>query len=59
MRRRIAALIARQVLVEQSDGLVFSPDNPLGLGNNANLGAFNIEMLRALFNGLKAHGIEL
>ncbi|HXC56793.1 MAG TPA: hypothetical protein VNU97_15955 [Rhizomicrobium sp.] len=59
VRRRIAALIEKKILLEQADGLVFSPDNPLGLGNNRELGAFNIEMLRLLFRNLKAHGIDL
>lgn len=59
VRRRIAALIEKQILLEQADGLVFSPDNPIGLGNNAELNAFNLEMLRQLFAGLKASGVKL
>jgi hypothetical protein len=38
---------------------VFSADNPIGLGNNADLAAFNMEMLRVLFRSLKANGIKL
>ncbi len=59
VRRRVAALIAKDILREQADGLVFSPDNPMGLGNNAELNAFNLEMLRQLFRGLKAGGVKL
>jgi hypothetical protein len=59
VRRRIAALVAKKVLVEQADGLAFSPDNPIGLGNNADLAAFNLELLAQLFRDLKACGIEL
>jgi hypothetical protein len=59
VRRRVAGLIEKKVLLEQSDGLVFSPDNPLGLGNNSELWAFNLELLRQLFRGLKAAGIDL
>jgi len=59
VRRRVAGLIERKVLVEQADGLVFSTDNPLGLGNNTALTAFNIQMLRRLFQGLKEQGIDL
>jgi hypothetical protein len=59
VRRRVAALIAKDILCEQADGLVFSPNNPIGLGNNAELNAFNLEMLRQLFRGLKANGIKL
>jgi hypothetical protein len=59
VRRRVANLIAKDILNEQADGLVFSPNNPIGLGNNAELNAFNLEMLRLLFRGLKANGIKL
>jgi hypothetical protein len=59
VRRRIAGLIDKKVLREQPDGLVFSADNPIGLGNNAELAAFNMEMLRVLFRSLKANGIKL
>ena len=59
VRRRIAALVDKKVLREQADGLVFSADNPIGLGNNADLAAFNMEMLRILFRSLKANGIKL
>jgi hypothetical protein len=59
VRRRVAGLIERKVLTEQADGLVFAADNPLGLGNNAAFYAFNIDMLRRLFQGLKANGIDL
>ena len=59
VRRRVAGLIAQKVLVEQADGLVFSPDNPMGLGNNADLAHFNLELLRKLFRQLKDAGIDL
>jgi hypothetical protein len=59
VRRRVAGLIAQEVLLEQVDGLVFSPDNPAGLGNNVDLMAFNIAQLKLLFHGLKALGIDL
>ena len=59
VRRRIGNLIAKKVFVEQADGLVFSPDNPLGLGSNAHLAAVNLEHLRQLFHGLKAIGLKL
>jgi hypothetical protein len=59
VRRRAAKLIKNKVLREQADGLVFQPDNPVGPGENAELAAFNLEMLRQLFRGLKASGIKL
>ena len=59
VRRRIGNLVAKKVLVEHEDGLSFSPDNPLGLGNNAQLAAVNLEQLRQLFRGLKAIGLKL
>ena len=59
VRRRVAGLIEKKALKEQSDGLVFSPNNALGLGDNAQLRAFNLEKLRELFRGLKAAGIDL
>jgi hypothetical protein len=59
VRRRVAGLIDEGVLVEQADGLVFSQTNPLGIGNNPELYAFNIELLRQLFRHLKAAGIDL
>lgn len=59
VRRRVAGLIAKEILREQPDGLVFAPDNPIGLGNNTELNAFNLEALRQLFRGLKANGIKL
>jgi hypothetical protein len=59
VRRRVAGLIDEGVLVEQADGLVFSQTNPLGIGNNPELYAFNIELLRQLFRNLKAGGIDL
>ena len=59
VRRRVAALVERKILIEQADGLVFNPDNPITLGSNAELNAFNMEMLTRLFRGLKANGIKL
>ncbi|MEI9990851.1 MAG: hypothetical protein WDM86_12500 [Rhizomicrobium sp.] len=59
VRRRIAGLIDRKILVERPDGIVFTPDNPIGLGNNADLSALNLDLLRRLFRGLKAEGIDL
>ena len=59
VRRRIGKLVKRKVLFEQADGLVFSPDNPLGLGDNARIAAVNLEHLRQLFRGLKAIGLKL
>ncbi|HEY4941519.1 MAG TPA: hypothetical protein VII56_08825 [Rhizomicrobium sp.] len=59
VRRRVAGLIEKEILREQPDGLVFTPDNPIGLGNNTELNAFNLEALRQLFRGLKANGIKL
>lgn len=59
VRRRIGNLIAKKVFIEQADGLVFSPDNPLGLGSNAQLATVNLERLRELFRGLKAIGLKL
>lgn len=59
VRRRIGNLIAKKVFVEQADGLVFAPDNPLGLGSNAHLASVNLEHLRQLFRGLKAIGLKL
>jgi len=59
VRRRIAGLIEKKILVERPDGIVFSPDNPIGLGNNIELTELNFELLRQLFRTLKAHGIDL
>ena len=59
VRRRIAALIEKKVLADRPDGLVFSSDNPIGIGNNADLLAFNLERLRQLFRALKTHGVDL
>jgi hypothetical protein len=59
VRRRVAGLIAQKVLVEQADGLAFATDNPMGIGNNKELYAFNLELLRRLFRELKAAGIDL
>lgn len=59
VRRRIAGLIEKGVLVEQSDGLAFSAHNSVGLGDNPALHAFNLAKLRELFKGLRALGIEL
>jgi len=59
VRRRIAGLIEKKVLVERPDGIVFAPDNPIGLGNNTELSDLNLHLLRQLFRGLKACGIDL
>ena len=59
VRRRIGNLLAKKILIEQTDGLVLSPDNPLGLGGNAHMAAINLEHLRQLFRGLKAIGLKL
>ncbi len=59
VRRRIAGLIDKKILMERPDGIVFSPDNPIGLGNNADIADLNLDLLRQLFRGLKAHGIDL
>ncbi|MEJ0028123.1 MAG: hypothetical protein WDN01_19015 [Rhizomicrobium sp.] len=59
VRRRVAALIGKKILMERPDGIVFSPDNPIGLGNNADLSQFNLGLLRQLFRELKANGIDL
>lgn len=59
VRRRVGGLIEKEVLVEQADGLVFSPDNPLGIGNNTDIALFNLGLLRQLFRGIKAAGIDL
>ena len=59
VRRRIGNLLAQKVLIEQADGLVLSPDNPIGLGGNARMAAVNVEHLRQLFRGLKAIGLKL
>jgi hypothetical protein len=59
VRRRVGGLIEKGVLVEQSDGLVFSQQNPMGLGNNADIASFNLGLLRKLFRDLKTAGIDL
>jgi hypothetical protein len=59
VRRRVGSLLQKGVLIEQPDGLVFTPNNAVGLGDNAALNAFNLERLRDLFRGLKAAGIVL
>jgi len=59
VRRRAGLLIAQQILVEQPDGLVFASKNPLGLGDDDALYARNMELLRELFRGLRASGIDL
>jgi hypothetical protein len=59
VRRRVAGLIEQKVLMEQADGLVFSPENPMGLGNNADISLFNLGLLRQLFRQLKDAGIDL
>lgn len=58
VRRRVAGLIEKNILLDRADGLVFTPDNPIGLGHNAEFNACNIEMLGQLFHGLKANGIK-
>ncbi len=59
VRRRAGVLIAQQILMEQSDGLVFVTKNPMGLGEDDALYARNVELLRDLFRGLKAAGVDL
>ena len=59
VRRRIGGLIDKKVLIERMDGIVFSPDNPIGLGNNTDMSQLNLDLLRQLFRGLKAAGIDL
>ena len=59
VRRRVAGLIEKNILVEQSDGLAFAPDNPVGLGTSAELADFNLDQLRRLFHALREHGIDL
>ncbi len=59
VRRRVAALLDKGVLYEQSDGLVFAQNNTLGIGNNGALLAFNLEKLRELFRALKDAGIAM
>jgi len=59
VRRRIGGLIDKKVLIERMDGIVFAPDNPIGLGNNTDMSQRNLDLLRQLFRGLKAAGIEL
>jgi hypothetical protein len=59
VRRRIGILIEKQVLAEREDGIVFLPGNPLGLGNNASLWAFNMEKLRELLRALRTLGVDL
>ncbi len=59
VRRRVAGLIERKALAEQAGGLIFLPDNPLGLGGNEKMEAFNLEKLRELFRGLKTLGVAL
>lgn len=58
VRRRVSALIEKKVLIEQGDGLIVSPENPLGLGDGAAFDAFNYQMLGDLFRALKANGIK-
>jgi hypothetical protein len=59
VRRRVGLLIGQQILIKQPDGLVFVAKNPLGLGDDDALYARNVELLRDLFHGLKASGIDL
>ena len=59
VRRRVAGLVARKVLVEQQDGLVFSSANEVGLGGNAELDALNLKMLRHLYRELRQQGVPL
>jgi hypothetical protein len=59
VRRRVGVLIAQQILVEQPDGLVFVTKNPMGLGEDDALYARNLELVRELFRGLKAAGVDL
>lgn len=59
VRRRVGGLVAKKVLVEQPDGLVFSAQNQVGLGGNPDLDAMNYQMLRQLFRELKKNGVPL
>jgi len=59
VRRRVANLMDKNVLLDKPGGLAFCADNAVGLGSNAALDAFNLEKLRDLFRSLKAHGIAL
>jgi len=59
VRRRVGALLAQHVLVEQADGLVFSSENQVGLGANAAIDEMNYQMLKALFRELKNNGVPL
>lgn len=59
VRRRVAALIEKKVLAEQHDGLVFAPDNMVGMDNNADIAAYNLDLLRGLYRSLRGLGVEL
>ncbi|MBS0472244.1 MAG: hypothetical protein JSR60_14325 [Proteobacteria bacterium] len=59
VRRRVARLIERDLLDEQSDGLVFKANESIGLGNNSTLNVLNLELLRELFGQMKEAGIKL
>ncbi|MEJ1967205.1 MAG: hypothetical protein WDN03_01000 [Rhizomicrobium sp.] len=59
VRRRVAALIGRNILSDREDGLVFLPANKEGIGSNAELDALNLDLLRQLFAALRAHGVPL
>src|SRR5215469_3434448 len=58
VRRRVNALIERNTLVEQHDGLVFAYGGDLG-DSSAELDELNFQQLRQLFRSLKVHGIDL
>lgn len=56
VRRRANRLIEKRALTEQQNGLVFANGDDLGLRNT--LDELNLQQLRQLFLGLKAHGIK-
>jgi hypothetical protein len=59
VRRRVNSLIEKRALAEQQDGLISAYGDDLSLRNNAALNELNLQQLRELFLGLKAHGIKL
>jgi hypothetical protein len=59
VRRRVNALIERQTLAEQHDGLVFAYGDDQDPGNPTPLDELNLQQLRQLYLALKANGIKL
>ena len=53
------ALIERQTLAEQHDGLVFAYGDDQDPGNPTPLDELNLQQLRQLYLALKANGIKL